>query len=202
MPAQTKLFVALAAFALTHPVRSEKPESSVAAQCAMALEALESSPPPKRHARILREQRAVGEMITSSVERSSGSLDFDNKATEVLAACLSGNESDASHTLATGHNLVQLPPPYLTGARAAVRKGTCAPTARDYPLEARRQGIEGVVVTEFVVAPSGRVAYARTLAPFVHPLLEAATLDILARCAFEPPSKHHRFTAEFRWQLQ
>jgi TonB family protein len=55
----------------------------------------------------------------------------------------------------------------------------------DYPEEAKRQGIQGVVQVQFVVLPTGSTAHIRVVRG-VHPLLDVAALDAIAETRFQP----------------
>ena len=77
------------------------------------------------------------------------------------------------------------------GSRAPVRPGgDLQPPAKrrhvapDYPDLARRAGVQGVVILECVIDPSGKVAEVRVLRG--HPLLEAAAVDAVRQWVYSP----------------
>jgi TonB family protein len=59
------------------------------------------------------------------------------------------------------------------------------PEATEYPEAARRQGIEGTVVVEFLVLPDGSITKMQITKP-VHPLLNKAAVRAIQKVEFEP----------------
>ncbi len=57
-----------------------------------------------------------------------------------------------------------------------------------YPVEARRQGREGVVVLKALIAPDGRVKEVRVLKPV--PLFDESAIDAVRQWRFTPLSSH------------
>lgn len=64
--------------------------------------------------------------------------------------------------------------------------GACAPPANEYPDEALRLGVEGVVVLVLTVDESGKIADARVVEDPGHGLGPAAAAVIRRHCRFEP----------------
>ena len=81
------------------------------------------------------------------------------------------------------------PPPTIMGGEGFVTSSTnpvlLFQAKADYPLIARRSGLEGTVIVKVLVGVSGRVRAAE-LVQSVHPILDREALAAAARCRFEP----------------
>lgn len=77
-----------------------------------------------------------------------------------------------------------LPPTQVTVLPRPV--GDCAVSAADYPEEASRLGLEGVVVLLLTVDETGKIAGARVVEDPGHGMGPAAVAAVRRSCRFEP----------------
>jgi protein TonB len=81
--------------------------------------------------------------------------------------------------------------------------GACELPKEDYPEEASRLGIEGVVVLVLTVDEAGRIAEARVIEDPGHGLGPAAAAGIRRHCKFEPARRGADAVAtSFRYKVR
>jgi TonB family protein len=119
-------------------------------------------------------------------------------ATVVLVAALTGcAQKQAIPKSATG--------PATTNSQG--QRG-CAPSAEDYPPEARQPGQQGTCRVKFTISAAGVITQAIVVASSGHIILDTKAVEVLSRCQFSPAVGangnpiERSFEVEYVWKLQ